>query len=556
MQSTKILGFGGMQEIGKAGFLIEHNEEIVIIDNGIKFTNSMETGVQSIIPDYTYLVENQEKIVGLWITHGHEDHMGAIPHLLKQVDIKKIYAPNIAIKLIQGKLKEHKILNEVEFIETTKDMLVKTKYFTLDSWTTQHSIPDAFGIRVKTPNGSIFYTGDYRFDYTPLGNKTDFEKLKQIGDEDLTVLFSDSTNAFSQHHSPTERNILKDIEKITLETKGKVILTTFASQLTRIQSIIEMASKNKRKIFPLGKSMIKNIDVAKKLGYINAPDSIFLDKKNFSKFPDNEIMVITTGSQGEERAGLSRMAHGKHPQITLKKEDTVIFSSSPIPGNRMKIELLVNQLYKIGLSIKEHRIDGMLHVSGHAYKDEHIKTFELTRPKFFLPFHGSYRMSAAHGLTAIQTGVKKDNVHIPTNGEVMYLKDKELILTNEKVDVGPVYIDSNLVSKSNGSVIKQRANLGANGFVNVIVVIDSKKSNIIGRTRIITKGAIYIKNSFELLNNIQKLSHGAILHTIKNKKNWTKSDIKNTVKNRVESFFYKTKRRNPTVLVSIVDYAK
>jgi ribonuclease J len=380
-------------------------------------------------------------------------------------------------------------------------------------------VPDAFGIRIKTPNGSIFYTGDFRFDYTPLGNMTDFKKLKQMGNENMTILLSDSTNAFSQDHSPTEKDILKDLEKFTIEAKGKVIITTFASQLTRIQSLIEMASKNGRKVVILGRSMVKNIDSAKKIGYIKVENSTFIDKKEISKYPDNKLFILTTGSQGEERAGLVRMSNGKHAQIRLKKNDVVIFSSSPIPGNRIKIELLVNQLCKKGVDIKEHRIDGMLHVSGHAYKEEHIKIFNLTKPKYFLPFHGSYRMSAVHGVTAMQCGVKKENIFIPENGRVMYLDKEKLIITNEMIDVGPVYIDSNTISLTNGPIIKKRAELGENGFVNIVVVIDKKKKIIVGRTRIISRGAVFTKTSKEFLNEIQKMAHGTILHTIKNVEN-------------------------------------
>ncbi len=552
MQRTKFFGLGGMREIGKAGFIIEHEDEIVMVDNGIKFSNSIEIGVQAIIPDYSYLTKNQKKIKGLFITHGHEDHMGGIPYLLRQVDVKKIYAPNIAIAFIKDKLEKSKIENEVEFIEIKRELVVKTKHFTIDFWTAQHSVPDAFGVRVNTPNGSIFYTGDFRFDYTPLGNMTDFAKLEQMGKENMTVLLSDSTNAFSQDHSPTEKNILKDLEKFTLDAKGKVIITTFASQLTRIQSLIEMACKHNKKIVALGRSMIKNIEFARKLNYIKVDESKFIDKKNISRFPDKELFVITTGSQGEEKAALSRMAAGKHAQIKLKKDDVVIFSSSPIPGNRIKIELLVNQLYKHGVDIKEHRIDGMLHVSGHAYKDEHIKIFNITKPKYFLPFHGSYRMSAAHGVTAMQTGVKKENIYIPKNGRIMYLENEKLIVTNEKEEVGPIYIDSNTISLTNSQIIKKREELGKNGFVNIVAVIDKNNNNIVGRTRIISRGTIFTKTSKELLNEVQKMAHGTILHIIKNVKNWTKKDLKESVAKRIGTYFYKIRRRNPIILTSIL----
>ena len=553
MSRTKWFGLGGMQEIGKAGFLIEHEDEIVIIDNGVKFANSMDTGVQAIIPNYQYLIDNKEKIKGLFITHGHLDHMGAIAYLLQQVHIAKIYAPRIAILLIKNKCKEFKVGHDVEWIEIDRDLDIKTKFFQIDSWTTQHSVPDAYGIRVKTPNGSIFYTGDYRFDYTPLGNKTDFDKLKQMGDEGMTVLLSDSTNAFSQNHSPTDANLMKDIEKFSSQAKGKVILTTFGSQLVRIQAMVEMAQRLGRKVFLVGRSMIDNTAFAKELGYIDAPDDIFIDKRNVSKIADDKLLIITTGSQGEEMAGLNRMASGKHMQIKLKKGDLIIFSSSPIPGNRMKIELLINQLYKSGADIKENGIDGMLHVSGHAYKDEHIKTFELARPKYFVPFHGSYRMSAVHNVTAIQTGVKKENVHIPTFGEVMYLDKGELIISDEWVDVGPVYVDSNKVSTTNGPVIQKRKDLGENGFVNVSVMIDRSKSNIVGRTRILARGVLFSKTNQEFLNEVQRMAHGSILHIIKNNKNWKKADIKTLLEKRIVPYFNKMKRRRPIIVTSIIE---
>ena len=556
MNKTKLFGLGGMQEIGKTSLIIEHDDEIVVIDSGIKFTNSMETGVQAIIPDYTYLRNNESKIVGLFITHGHEDHIGGIPHLLKVVNIKKIYAPKIAIEFIRGRLEENGINVKTEFIETTRELNVKSKNFEVDVWTAQHSIPDAFGIRVKTPNGSIFYTGDFRFDYTPLGNMTDFTKLRKMGEEKLDVLLSDSTNAFSPEHSPTEKDIMKDIERFIVETPGKVILTTFASQLTRIQTIIEVAAKHGRKIVPLGRSMIKNIDFAKKVEYINVDENTFIDKKEIASTPDNKLMIITTGSQGEERAGLARMATGNHAQIKLKRGDTIIFSSSPIPGNRIKVELLINQLYKNGVTIKEHRIDGMLHVSGHAYKDELTKVFKELKPKYFIPIHGSYRMSAAHIVTGQKAGLEEGHGQILSSGQIAYLDNHKLIVTEEKENVGPVYIDSNNAATTNEPIIKQRADLGENGFINIIVCIDKDNNNIIGRTRILSRGAIYAKNSMDLLEQIQRLAHGTILHTIKNVKDWTKQQIKENVKNRVESFFYKHKRRNPIIVTSILDYSK
>lgn len=556
MQSTKIFGLGGMQEIGKTTLIIEHDDELVIIDTGIKFTNSAETGVQAIIPDYTYLKQNQEKIKGIFITHGHEDHIGGIPHLLKVVDIPEIHAPRLAIQLIQEKIKEHGLKNIPEFHEITPEFSHKTKHFELDCWTTQHSIPDAFGIRVKTPNGDFFYTGDFRFDYTPFGNMTDFTKLEQMGKENLTLMLSDSTNAFSSDHSPTEREIINDIEKCMKETEGKFIVTTFASQLLRIQTLIEIGAKHGRKVVLLGRSIVKNVEFAKKIGYIDVSNDTFIDKKDIHKYEDNKIMIFSSGSQGEENAALNRMALDKHAQIKLGKKDTVLFSSSPIPGNRMKIEQLVNQLYKTGVNIKEHKIDGVFHVSGHAYKDELEKVFSIAKPDYFIPMHGTYRMSASHVLTGIKCGLKPENCRVLDNGQVIYMKDRQITFTNEYVDDGPIYIDSNNATSANVSVIKAREELGENGFVNVIVAIDKEKKMIVGRTRIISRGTLYAKTSKERLEEVQKMAHGAILYIIKNNPNWTKDEIKKTVGERIQSYFYKYKRRKPIVITSIIDYSK
>ncbi len=340
-----------------------------------------------------------------------------------------------------------------------------------------------------------------------------------MAEEGIDILISDSTNAMYPGFSPTEQKILTDIEKCIEEAKGKVVLTTFASNVTRIKVVVELAIKHNRKVVAFGRSMVKAIDMALALKYIEVPAGTFIDKKDIGKYPDKEILALTTGSQGEELAVLSKTAEGKHPQLTVKDKDVIIFSSSAIPGNKIKIELLVNDLYKTGAEVKEHKIDGMLHTSGHAYKDEHDTIFKITKPKYFIPYHGAYRQSAVHTYSAIQAGVKKENNIIIGNGQVVELKDNVATLTNEIVDVGPIFIDSNMAVKGNTEIIKDRERLGINGFVNIIVTIDKNKKEIIGRTKVISRGAIYVKDSRELMNEVQRLAHGGILHTIKNNNN-------------------------------------
>lgn len=556
MKPTRFFALGGMQEIGKTTLVVEYDQEIVIIDAGIKFTNSIETGVDGIIPDYTYLANNEHKIKGLFITHGHEDHIGGIPYLITQVDIKRIYAPLFAIELIKERLRDKKIQTEVEFIEIKRDLVFKFENIAVDFWTSQHSIPDSFGIRVKTPNGSIMDTGDFRFDYTPIGNLTDFSKLEEWAKDGIDIFISDSTNSMSPDHSPSEANILVDIENIIKETKGKLLFSTFASNMNRVKAVIDMAQRNGRRVCAFGRSMIKVIDIAKKIKFIDVPESVFVDKREISNLEDKEVLILSTGSQGEELAALTQIAQGRQKWVQLTDQDVVILSSSAIPGNAMKIELLINQLYKAKADVKENKIDGMLHTSGHAYKDEHLKIFNIVKPKYFIPYHGAYRQSAVHGYTATQTGMSKDNVFIIENGDVVELRNHVVTQTKEKIDHGPIYIDSKVASRATGEVIAIRETLGSNGFINIIVTIDKAKNEIVGRTKIISRGALYVKESADIISQIQKISHGTVLYIIKNNPKWTKKDIKDSIKSRVKPFFYKLKRRNPVIVVTIMELDK
>lgn len=518
MIATRFFALGGMQEIGKTTLVFEHDDEIIVVDAGIKFVSTAETGVEGLIPDYEYLTKNQHKIVALFITHGHEDHIGGIPYLLQFTSLHTIYAPLAAIELIQDRLKEFKITKKLTFKPITDAEVIRSKHFTIDFYTTQHSIPDSYGIRVKTINGTIVDTGDFRFDYTPIGNLTDFKRMEQIAKEGVDILISDSTNALSPQHSPTEQMIIANIESFLVSAEGKVVFTTFASNLNRVKIITDLAIKHNRKIFPVGRSMTKAISIWSRLKYLQIPPQMLVDKKDLGKHQDKELVIISTGSQGEENAALSKMSIGKHPQVTLKNKDIVIFSSSAIPGNKVKIELLINSLYKLGVEVKENRVDGLIHTSGHAYKDEHVKTFQIFKPKYFIPYHGAYRQSAVHGYTAVENGVNKNNVFVIANGEVVEMLNHTVRVTSEKIDYGPIYIDSNMAIKDNSEVIKMREWLGVNGFINVVVIINKLKNEIVGRTRIVSRGAIYVKKSNEIMNEVQRLAHGAILHTIKNKK--------------------------------------
>ncbi|WP_029906408.1 ribonuclease J [Mycoplasmopsis opalescens] len=551
---TKIIPIGGVQEIGKSTILMEHGDQILIIDAGIKFADTAQSGIKGIIPDYSYLQDKKKKIEGLFISHGHEDHIGGVVHLVKQVPIKKIYAPRIAIQYLKLKFDENKINQKIEFIEHQKSDVHRFGDIVVDYWTAQHSIPDAFGIRVRTPNGALLYTGDFRFDYNPIGQIfTDFTKIKQMGEEGVTILLSDSTNAMRPFHSPSENDILKDIEKYIVQATKKTIITAFASNLTRVTAIIELAAKLKKKVAVFGRSMVQGIKIGRKLGYINVDSSVFVDKKDVANVPEKDLLILTTGSQGEQLAALSRMSYGKHQSIKINKNDMIIFSSSPIPGNRMVIELLVNRLAKLGAVIKENGVDGYLHTSGHAYKHEHDKIFQLSKPSFFMPVHGEYRMSMVHGDSAVRNGVDPNNVIIPEMGRVYNMVDQKVYATDEFIDFGPIYIDGLKTLNVNASIVKDRIKLSENGFVNINFVIDKKTRTIIGRPIIVSRGAFYVKNSLALIEEARRVANGAALYYIKN----TEGDIniielKQLIVDRLESFFYRAKRRNPVVIPTII----
>ncbi|ENY68906.1 Hypothetical protein, putative metallo-beta-lactamase [Mycoplasmopsis bovigenitalium 51080] len=553
MKPTKLVAIGGVQEIGKSSLFVEYGDNIFIIDAGIKFADTASTGIKGIIPDYSYLAENHKKIKGLFITHGHEDHIGGVVYLVKQVPIKKIFAPRIAIQYLKLKFEEHKVPSGIQFIEIEKSAVHKFGKCSVDFWTAQHSIPDAFGVRVNTPNGSIMCTGDFRFDYNPIGESyTDFARLDQIGKEGLTVLLSDSTNAMRPLHSPSENDILKDIEKYMRQAERKIIITAFASNLIRVKAIIELASKLGKKVATFGRSMVNGVKIGRKLGYINVDSKVLVDKKQVANIPDNELVILTTGSQGEQLAALARMSHGKHPTVKIKKGDLIIFSSSPIPGNHMVIELLINRLAKLGADIKENGVDGYLHTSGHAYKHEHYKIFQLTKPKYFIPYHGEYRMCIAHSQSAIKSGVKPENIFIPEKGRVYHIINQKVFETNEKIDYGPIYIDGHSILNLNSSVIKERQNLGESGFANIAITVDRKNKNIIGRPSLISRGAFYVKTSLSLVNEAKRIAHGAALYYVKNTENFNVIELKQLIIDRLENFFYNKKRRRPIIIPTIL----
>ena len=452
--NIRVFALGGLGEVGKNMYCIQQNDEIVIIDSGIYFPDSMY-GVNYVIPSFTYLRENEDKIVGLFITHGHEDHIGAIPYLIKEVHIKHIYASGLAVGLIKSKFDEYGI--SADIIEYDDTSIYKFNNFTISFFRTNHSIPDSFGIAVKTKYGYILHTGDFKFDFTPLGPATDFDKLTKLSDEGVLLLLSDSTNANVNKLSLSERKIGESINSLFSSIKGRIIISTFASNVYRLQQIVEASVAFKRKVIIFGRSMEKTINVSTKMKYIKAPPDTFISASDLDMYPPNRLTILSTGSQGEPLAALSRIADGSHKYIKIKEGDTIIFSSSAIPGNQSSINNTINKLYKSGANVIVNSPLHDTHTSGHASSIELQLMLNLCKPKYFMPIHGETAMLKRHIDLAIETGIKERNCFVLKNGEVLTLNDHKCIKQGT-VPCGYTSIDGNkkIIDEA---IIKQRRNL-------------------------------------------------------------------------------------------------
>lgn len=420
-----IFALGGLGEVGKNMYCIEYSDQIFIIDSGILFPDEHLLGVDYVIPDYTYLEQNQHKIVGLFITHGHEDHIGGIPFLLKKVTIPKIFASGVAVDLIENKLEEYPdLLSKTQIVEFKAHFKFSFKNVELSFVRLNHSIPDAFALVFTTDLGTIVHTGDFKIDFTPVGPAAEYEKLAALGNKGVLCLLADSTNSLKDGFTESEKKIGASIKDLFSRVEGRIIVATFASNIFRIQQIIEACIENKRHIAIFGRSMEKAIEVGQQIGYIKAPKGTIIDAGEINQYKPHEICFLCTGSQGEPLAALSRVANGSHKTIKLIPGDTIIFSSSPIPGNQEGVNRTINLLFKNGANVITHSPITDTHTSGHASQGEQKLMLTLLRPKYFIPVHGEYRMQRVHGNTAIECGVKPENVYVLENGDVVAFRKR------------------------------------------------------------------------------------------------------------------------------------
>ena len=549
-EDTKIFALGGLGEVGKNMYCFMHKDEIIITDAGITFPGGELMGIDYVIPDFTFLKKNEKKIKALFITHGHEDHIGGIPFLLQTVNIPAIYAPNQAIGLINKKLQERNITYKTLYTYT-EDTKVKFKHFTVEFFRTTHSIPDSHGICITTPNGTIVTTGDFKFDLTPIGPMANLHKIARIGERGVTLLMSDSTNALNEGMSASESTVDNALSEIftRYKHKGRIIIATFASNIYRLKHIVDTCQRNGRKIVTFGRSMETNIEISIQGGYITNKD-IFITAEEANRMPDQKVCLLCTGSQGEPLAALSRIANGTHRQIKLKPNDTVVFSSSPIPGNALSIARTVNKLYLKGVEVFTNTSLSTIHTSGHASQEEQKLMLRLVKPKYFMPFHGDYRMLKRHADTGVLCGIPRENTFVCGNGDVLSMY-KGKITKAGNIQAGDVYIDGNRIGDVGNAVIKDRKIMANDGIVVVIANIDSNTNQLLGKVNITTRGFVLVNDNMELLKKLEDISKGAILSKCKNHLNYT--EVKSEITARLSEYIYEATGRKPIILPVIMD---
>ena len=550
-EGTKVFALGGLGEVGKNMYCIMHGDEIVITDAGITFPAGELMGIDYVIPDFTFLKQNEKKIKALFITHGHEDHIGAIPFLLQTVNIPYIYAPNQAVGLIRKKLEERAInyKNLMIYTEKTK---VKFKNITVEFFRTTHSIPDSHGICITTPDGIVVTTGDFKFDFTPIGPMANLHKMAEIGSRGVTLLLSDSTNALNEGMSISESKVDEALSEIFTKHKGRIIIATFASNIYRLKHIVDTCKRNDRKIVTFGRSMETNIEISIEGGYIKNKN-IFITPEEAKNLEPSKVCILCTGSQGEPLAALTRIANGSHKQIKLQQDDIVIFSSSAIPGNALSISKTINKLYLKGVKVYTNTSLSDIHTSGHGNKEELKLMIHLIKPKYFMPFHGEYRMLKSHADVAVDCGIPKENTFVLENGDVLSI-NKGIITRDQKIIANDIYVDGNRIGDIGSAVIKDRKIMASDGIVVVIVNIDTINNRLLTKPNITTRGFVLVNENELLLKKLEDISKNAILSKLNKELNYT--EIKSEIINELSTYIYDQTGRKPIILPVIMNIKK
>ncbi len=546
-----IIPLGGVGEIGKNMFLFQYKDEIIVVDAGLKFPDEEMLGIDIVIPDFTYLLENKDKVKGLVITHGHEDHIGGVPYLLKHLSLP-VYGTKLTIGLIENKLKEHQLSEtaKLNVVSSTAEVSLG-QHFTVQFFHVNHSIPDATGMIIKTPEGIVVHTGDFKFDQTPVDGKvTDYYKLAELGKQNVIAMLIDSTNAERPGFTLSERSVGGSIDEAFISAKQRIIVATFASNVHRIQQVIESAVKFGRKITVVGRSMINVVQIAMDLGYLHVPDGVLVDIDEIDRIPSDEIVILSTGSQGEPMSALSRMARGSHRKVEILPGDTVILSASPIPGNEKLVSRTVDLLFKCGANVT-HRSISSVHVSGHASQEEIKLMFNLVKPKYVLPIHGEYRMMREVGNLCEQVGIPLENVIKMEIGDVVEFSKGEGRIAG-KVPSGNVLIDGLGVGDVGNIVLRDRKLLSQDGILVVVVTLNKKDGSIMSGPDIISRGFVYVRESERLLEEANRIVADTLAKMNADKmSDW--SSVKTSVKDSLGKFLFERTRRKPMILPIIME---
>ncbi len=549
-ENLKIIPLGGLLEIGKNITVFEYGNDIVLVDCGLAFPEDDMLGIDLVIPDLTYLEKNKEKIRGLVITHGHEDHIGSIPYLLKQINVP-IYATKLTIGLIEHKLEEHKLLRSTKLKVVHPGQTVSFGSMKVEFIRTTHSIPDACSLAIHTPVGTVVHTGDFKIDYTPIdGEMMDFGRLASLGNKGVLALMSDSTNSERKGYTMSESTVGEVLDKLFINCTKRIVVATFSSNVHRVQQIVNSAVKYGRKIAICGRSMINTIETARKFGYIKVPDNVFVDIDMIKSIPDEKLTIITTGSQGETMSALTRMATGEHKKVQITPNDLIIISANPIPGNENSVSKVIDDLMKIGAEVVYNALADV-HVSGHACQEEQKLMISLVRPKYFIPVHGEYRQLIAHSETAKKVGVDPDNIFLMTNGRILELNEYEAKLTGT-VPVGKIMVDGLGVGDVGNIVLRDRQRLSQDGLIIVVLTMDSQTGRVVAGPDVLSRGFVYVRESENLMEDIKQLLRAEIdKFEEKHITDWT--TIKAMLREELRDYIYKKTKRDPMILPIIME---
>lgn len=541
----KIIPLGGLHEIGKNMTALEYENEILIIDCGLSFPDDDMFGIDKVIPDFSYLIENSRKIKGMVITHGHEDHIGGIPYLLKELNVP-IYGMRFPLGLIENKLKEHGLKADMRVVDAGQTFKVG-RHFKIEALRITHSIADSICLSITTPAGRIFHTGDFKIDYTPVdGNPIDFARLAQIGAEGVLLMMADSTNVLRKGYTASERVVGRTLENIFRRSDKRIIIATFSSNVHRIQKIIDIAVLCKRKVAISGRSMVNVVDLAKELGYIKIPANVLVDLNKTKNIPDKELVVITTGSQGEPMSALARMASSDHKAINIKRGDMVILSSTPVPGNELTVANVVNQLVEKGAEVIYSDIADT-HVSGHACQEELKLMHSLIRPKFFMPVHGEYRHLQTHAQLAHLLGLPMENIFLLSNGDCLTVSQDGAYITEEVAEAEGIMVDGLGVGDVGNIVLRDRRLLSESGLIILVAAIDKRSNTIASGPDIISRGFVYVRENEDLIDEACDLAEKILEDCMsKNMKDW--NGMKTAVREGLRKYIYNKTKRSPVIL--------